>query len=233
MEELEEYDSREARQRFITEKFGSYITGSVINIGGGGEKHILKYIQPREYLELDVVGNADIKIDLDKEYPLPIESNRFDTVICTDVLEHLEELHRIFQEIIRISKKYVIISVPNALMGVRSYLKRNKYIGDAGEAGIDVGYHVKFYGLPLRKPVDRHRWFFSYTEAEGFFRGNAKNFAYKIIEEYPIDTKSSSLIENVARFLCKNLLGEHVMKDWFYSVYWCVLEKHNEARINF
>jgi len=120
----------------------------------------LKYIQPKEYCELDIVGRPDIKEDLDKDYPLPIESNRFDAVICTDVLEHLEELHRTLRELVRISRKYIIISVPNAFMEVRRYIKRDKYTGDAGKAGYDIGYYTKFYGLPLRKPVDHHRWFF-------------------------------------------------------------------------
>ncbi len=225
-----EYNSRETRHKFIAEKFGSYLNGSVLNIGGGGQKHMLKYIQPKEYLELDVNGHPDLKVDLDKSYPLPIESRRFDTVICTDVLEHLEELHRVFQELIRISNKYIIISVPNALTAVRNYIKREEYIGDAGEAGIDVGRYTKFYGLPLKKPHDRHRWFFSYTEAEEFFHKNAQEFGYKILAEYSIGSKASSLKGKVARLCIRYLMGEHAMKDWFCSSYWCVLEKHPHER---
>ena len=145
---MTEYTSRETRHKFIAEKFGSYITGSVLNIGGGGKKHILEYIKPKEYCELDIAGNPDLKVDLDKEYPLPIESNKFDTVICTDVLEHLDQLHRVFEELIRISNKYIIISMPNALSQIGSYLKRRKYTGDAGVGGLDVGYYTKFCFSP-------------------------------------------------------------------------------------
>lgn len=221
-----EYDSREARHRFIARNFAGFITGSVINVGGGGKKHFLTFVKPKEYLELDIAGSPDIKADLDNDFPLPIEDNRFDAVICTDVLEHLDELHRVFKELIRISGRYVIISVPNALTEIRCYLMRRKYVGDAGEAGIDVGYHTKFYGLPKNKPQDRHRWFFSYTEAESFFRGHAAAYGYRIVTELPAGAVGSSVAGRLARRLVKIILGEDRLKDLFYSTYWCVLEKN-------
>jgi SAM-dependent methyltransferase len=225
MPSMLDYDSREARHRFIAQNFGEFISGSVINIGGGGEKHFLKFIQPKEYLELDISGRPDIKADLDHDFPLPIEDNRFDTVICTDVLEHLDELHRVFRELLRISRRYVIISVPNALTEIRHYLRRRKYVGDAGRAGEDVGFHTKFYGLPAKKPADRHRWFFSYTEAESFFRRHADETGYKIVLEKPVGDKGSSLIGRAARLGVGAFLGKAHLKDLFYGTYWCVLEK--------
>ena len=155
-----EYSNRESRQKFIAEKFGDYLKGSVLNIGGGGDKALLNYCQPNEYIELDMCGEPDLLIDLDKEYPLPIEDNRYNTIICTEVLEHLDEFHRVFEELLRISSSNIIISLPNALMTFRDYLKGTKYKGNAGEGGVEVGYYTKFYGLPLNKPPDRHRWFF-------------------------------------------------------------------------
>jgi hypothetical protein len=225
-----EYDSREARQRFIAEHFGDFIKGSIINIGGGGEKLLLKYAKPKEYLELDIAGQPDIKTDLDNDFPLPISDNRCDTVICTDVLEHLEEFHRVFRELLRISSRYVIISVPNALMELRHYMLRRKYTGTAGKAGIDVGYFTKYYGLPQQKPEDRHRWFFSYTEAEAFFASHAEEWGYQILKEHPIGTKGSTLKGNLARGIVKNLFGEDLFKDFFCSVYWCVLEKKTPSK---
>ena len=46
-------------------------------------------------------------------YHLPYEDNSFDLVICTEVLEHLENPERALNEIIRVSKKYCLFSVPN------------------------------------------------------------------------------------------------------------------------
>ena len=46
-------------------------------------------------------------------YKLPHKSNSVDLVICTEVLEHLENPKKAYRELIRVSKKYVLLSVPN------------------------------------------------------------------------------------------------------------------------
>lgn len=46
-------------------------------------------------------------------YKLPYKSNSFDLVICTEVLEHLENPKKAYRELIRVSKKYILLSVPN------------------------------------------------------------------------------------------------------------------------
>lgn len=46
-------------------------------------------------------------------YKLPYKDNFFDLVICTEVLEHLHNPKKALHEILRVSKKYAIISVPN------------------------------------------------------------------------------------------------------------------------
>lgn len=46
-------------------------------------------------------------------YKLPYKSNSFDLVVCTEVLEHLEDPKKAYRELLRVSKKYVLLSVPN------------------------------------------------------------------------------------------------------------------------
>lgn len=46
-------------------------------------------------------------------YDLPYKDNSFDLVVCTEVLEHLTEPSRVLKEILRVSKRYILISVPN------------------------------------------------------------------------------------------------------------------------
>jgi ubiquinone/menaquinone biosynthesis C-methylase UbiE len=55
------------------------------------------------------------KLDIKKGdiYKLPYKSNSFDLVICTEVLEHLVEPKKAYRELLRVSKKYVLLSVPN------------------------------------------------------------------------------------------------------------------------
>jgi len=219
------YSSRDSRNKFIADTFSNYLTSSVVNIGGGGQKNLLKYIRPTKYLEIDITGAPDLIFDLEKDYPLPMPDGSAETVVCTDVLEHLDELHRVFKELLRISCKYVIISVPNALTEIRPYLSRKVYSGSAGVGGYEVGKFSKFYGLPTYKPCDRHKWFFSYTEAEMFFRNLADDLQYDVIEEVPVGSVGRSFSGSAARFIVKHTLGENTVKDFFYSTYWCVLEK--------
>lgn len=223
---MTEYNSRLTRHAFIAETFRSYLSGSVLNIGGGGKKHLLKYLKPTEYMELDIDGEPDLRINLDQDFPLPVENDRFDTVLCTDVLEHLEEFHQVFQELLRISSNYVIISLPNSLKIVPNYIRRARYQPDVSLlSSKQFGAYSKFYGLPLERPVDRHRWFFSYTEAENFFHHHAATGKYRIVEEFPLGLEGSSWKSRTLRALVRPFVGEPLFKDIFASVYWCVLEK--------
>ncbi len=46
-------------------------------------------------------------------YDSKYKDNSFDLVICTEVLEHLEDPQKALKEVLRISKKFVLLSVPN------------------------------------------------------------------------------------------------------------------------
>ena len=217
------YSDRESRNKFIANTFEKYLKGSVLNVGGGGKKHLLQYTNPLEYLELDIEGSPDIHIDLEKEYPINIKSNSFDTIICTDVLEHLDEFHRVFDELIRISKQYVIISLPNGIPNAKTIFKGTPYKGEAGKAGINVGLFSKQYGLPLTKPYDRHKWFFSYTEIENFIKSKSEELKFEIIDAFPINTYRFSLKNLFIKTLLNLLIGKKGIENYYYSTFWCVL----------
>ena len=40
---------------------------------------------------------------------------------------------------------------------------------------------MKFYGLPLEKPDDRHKWFFSFSEAFDFVNYNGNRNGFEMI----------------------------------------------------
>lgn len=54
-----------------------------------------------------------LKITKGDIYDLPYKSNSFDLVVCTEVLEHLENPKKAYRELVRVSKKYILLSVPN------------------------------------------------------------------------------------------------------------------------
>lgn len=48
-------------------------------------------------------------------YDLPFPDDAFELVLCTDLLEHLDDPHAAFRELARVSRRYVLISVPYAI----------------------------------------------------------------------------------------------------------------------
>jgi len=49
---------------------------------------------------------------------LPFKDRTFDTVICSDVLEHIKDHSLIIPELFRVSKRTVVVSVPTSMGGV-------------------------------------------------------------------------------------------------------------------
>ena len=66
-------------------------------------------------------------------YNLPFRDNAYDTIMCLEVLEHLDEPARALKEIKRVSRSYAIISVPNTLIFRIGNLLSLKNLSNFGE----------------------------------------------------------------------------------------------------
>lgn len=66
-----------------------------------------------EAIEIGKKVNPDLKIKKGDIYELPYKDSNFDLVVCTEVLEHLEDPKKALSELTRVSKKYLLLSVPN------------------------------------------------------------------------------------------------------------------------
>ena len=216
------YYTREERNKFIIDELGDYIGSSVLNVGGGGRKHLKSFLtENQEYIELDIAGKPDYIVNLEKEMPLQFDDNSFETVICTDVLEHVDNLHELFSELERVSSKHIILSLPNGVADSFDII-RNK---DSVNKENNTGKHSKFYGLPFQKPVDRHKWIFSYTEAEEFLDYKSKEYNLDILETFGIAYYGVSLKGKLVRFVIEKILGKQMRKHLFCSTIWCVYKK--------
>ena len=125
--------------------------GSLLDVGCDARE--IKKLIPGPYVGVDLFGNPDIRIDL--RAGLPFKDGSFDCIVATDVLEHLDDIHSGLDELLRVARKNVIISLPNCWEG---YLKR-MFLGRSEQ---------KNYGLPPEPTGDRHHWFFNCEEAEDF-----------------------------------------------------------------
>ena len=134
---------------------------SVLDIGCRDK--ILKnfILKEAKYQGIDYKDSNEI-LGHNLEYGIPFEDNSFDIVFALDVLEHVENIHFLFDEILRVTKLEAIVALPNM-----SYWKfRLRFL-----KGKDIS--DKYIFSPV-KVLDRHRWLTSYNSAIKFVSENAK-----------------------------------------------------------
>lgn len=64
---------------------------------------------------------------------LPFQGDSFDMLICLEVLEHLRDPWKALGELARVSRRYVLLSVPNQPYFALSNLLRGRNLGRLGE----------------------------------------------------------------------------------------------------
>ena len=119
-----------------------------------------------EYFGLDLVFPADVIASLNGGLPFP--DNSFETVVALDVLEHTDDIHGSFRELCRVAERYVVVCLPNAYEA----LARLRFLLGKPLSGK--------YGLPAQKPLDRHRWLFSWKEAQAFTQSMSEDCGFHI-----------------------------------------------------
>jgi 2-polyprenyl-3-methyl-5-hydroxy-6-metoxy-1,4-benzoquinol methylase len=132
---------------------------SILDVGCGEgftlnrlkENGIGKRLEGIEYLQTAIdLGREmypSILIKKGTIYNLPYKTNSFDLVLCTEVLEHLEEPQKALKELVRVSKKYLVISVPNEPLFMLAQLIRGK---NWSRLGNDIEHinHWTMFGFP-------------------------------------------------------------------------------------
>ncbi|MGI6455529.1 MAG: class I SAM-dependent methyltransferase [bacterium] len=202
------FRERRDRVQYLARTFEAYLRGRILDVGC--DQAYLKTLIPElDYCGVDIAGNPDIQLNLEQIERLPFDDNQFDCVVCNDVLEHLDNFHFVFGELLRVSRKYVIISLPNCWIAARSPIAR--------------GYgSFTHYGLPLEPPPDRHKWFFNITEARHFMVEQAKVRNFRIP-----DTRISEKPRNLLlRFLRRiRFAGRDKYINRYAHTVWFVLQK--------
>lgn len=172
------FTTRADRARYVAERFRPCLTGRVLDVGC--DEAVLRDLLPGvRYTGVDIGGKPDIPLDLEKTARLPFDDRAFDGVVCTDVLEHIENLHAMFEELVRVSAKHLVLSLPNCWVGARRPIGRGRG-------------SFAHYGLPDEKPMDRHKWFFNLTDAEQFVRVQAERLGLGIRELFATEKPRST-----------------------------------------
>jgi 2-polyprenyl-3-methyl-5-hydroxy-6-metoxy-1,4-benzoquinol methylase len=199
------YTDRTTKAAYVASKYASILHGSVLDVGCD-QKQLLRAIGScGRYVGVDVDAGADVVLNLDRE-ELPFESGSFDTVVCADVLEHLDRVHAVFDRLCRVARRHVVVSLPNPVRTLMLAMLE----GSQGR--------LKFYGLPVEEPRDRHRWFFGHEEAVEFLteRGRRNGMA---VEQMDVSEKGLPPITGPAG----GPIAESPNAQM--GTLWCVLER--------
>jgi SAM-dependent methyltransferase len=199
------YSNREERARYIGETYAGLLTGRVLDVGCF--RRDLKKFVKGEYVGVDLYGEPDISLDLEGG-KLPFADRSFDTVVCTDVLEHIEQIHAIFDEMLRVSRKWVLVSLPNNRQGEWRRMLQSNPPKD------------KYYGLPVDRPLDRHRWYFGATEAEHFVAQRAPRCGGKLVHVHDVNS-AAAWKRAIASVIMPNPASR---RDALVAVSWYVVE---------
>ena len=169
--------------------------GSLLDLGSR-DQILKKFLHEKiSYTGVDISinGNNNLILDLNQKFKFNNES--FDFVTALDVAEHLDDPKTFLKECLRVSKKKVLIVLPN----VSYYESRFRFLlkGNLGSK-----YH--FSG---DNKDDRHKWFTNFYLVKNFFERNSENFEIKKVIKQRNKLKPLFYIENYLAKFFPNLFS--------------------------
>lgn len=107
--------------------------------------------------------NPNVRVSQESIYQLNHETASSDLVICLEVLEHLTDPSAALKELARVSRRYVMVSVPREPLWRVLNLFRGKYIRHLGNTPGHIQHwsvwgfcrlvQPSFHVLEVRKPL--------------------------------------------------------------------------------
>lgn len=209
------YVDREDRNRFAAEQIKRLELKNILNIGGGGKRHLKNNLNESfNVFEIDIVGDCDLQLNLDQIERLPFADNSFDLCCAFDVLEHLEQFHLINEELYRVSKSSILIALPNSAAEICHNVVLNN---PQKKPDLNRGTYSKFYGLPLVIPEDRHRWWLYFQDIVRFY--------YFFAQRNKCELEFWTVKNGIKRRVLSRLLGQHIVNAFFTPHLWIKLDK--------
>lgn len=203
--DLVSFSQRDDRAQFVAKTFKPLLRGKVLDVGCDTRR--LKTLAPdTDYIGIDVGGDPDLVINLEDQPILPFDDRQFDCVVCTDVLEHLNNMHQVFDELARVTAPggHLIISLPNCWRNLRRRIAR-------GEGT------PRYYGLPADPPEDRHKWFFNVDDVISFMNERAPRQGLRV-KEFRVSLKPQPLprrlLDRALHATQRRYLNRHAHSIW-------------------
>lgn len=202
---------RDQRYLVLKHKLQKYIGKSIVDVGSRDDS-------AEKFLEQKVTLIDKNNTNLDswdwEKTPIPFPDASFDTVICFDTLEHINDIHTSFNDLLRVSKDIVIISLPNCW---KKQIKKMLTLSP-GQAS---------YGIPPEKPMDRHKWFFNPEDIGNFisYAGAIHAPSFKVVDVVYHAPKTRWWHKLLFPILIK--LPKRIFTNYFVETGFVVLKKTN------
>ncbi len=145
-----------------------------------------------KYTGIDICDGPMVNKVCDVEKGIPFEDSSFDTVVALDLLEHTNNIFFVFDELVRVARKQVIIILPN----IYHWRLRVRFL---------FGFEMGKYILPKEPIVDRHRWLTSYNSIERFSKHMAQKFSLRLQSKVIYGGRRTILIDRTLSLFSKNL----------------------------
>jgi len=91
-----------------------FIKGRVLDVGAGGFSRYIDLFKFDEYVKMDTEPGGNIDI-VGRVENIPSEDNNFDSIVCTQVLGDVYEIHKAFSEFYRVLKTEGIVLITESL----------------------------------------------------------------------------------------------------------------------
>jgi len=107
-----------------------------------------------EKVEVAKARVKDVIFSVGNIYDIPHPEGTYDLVVSTEVLEHLDKPSEALRELVRISSKYILVSVPNEPLWCMANVIRFKYLKGEGRIGNTPG-HINHWSKNAFKRFSR------------------------------------------------------------------------------
>jgi len=117
-------------------------------------KKIIGIDNSKESIRIGKILFPKVKINHASIYDMPFPNNSFDLVICTEVLEHLKTPSLAIEEVKRVSRGNILISVPNEPFFMLGNFLRGKNMEKLGNDPEHINHWTAFSFSSFLKTQD-------------------------------------------------------------------------------
>lgn len=163
--------NRITRQRAVGRLYANYLQGESVMDIGCDVRGLAESVGPRtRYVGIDMHGRPDLVLNLDRQ-PLPFGPRSIETIVCIETLEHLQNIHTVLDDLMSVSGRFVIGSLP-----VEPAFSGNRIVDP-------IGGPLSFQ-TPVAPVFDRHQWLGSISDNLDliYYRSERNGFAIRRLD---------------------------------------------------